>query len=246
MKKAQGWTELAMGIVALALIATIGMWVYDFGESGKQERDVQACAYSVRSAATYKIAGQSLTKINCPRNHIRFEDESQLEINAKLAKDLNNAVYITGEGEYDWTDSPWTTLYLERALCIILNTYSFDEKYTNTYKSGSFMDYLNRNRPRRSSQSYMEYFRQVENKPVGYKKKLHVLVMNETGSLAKISSNPDETIYPAFDYTLFFVRMPLTLAENYFGVLYLGEVPPLSYVVLAPTSSTKSCEVVMN
>jgi len=258
--------EIIGVIIVLVIGGILANFVIQYKLAAGSAAAVEKCRLSVVLASYTKTPVASgmepLTKLDCQRNNIRFEKESQEEINAKVANELYNCVYQSGEGEYDWAKNPWIGINANKNSCMICSTIEFDPKYIkdknyNTFDSSArFESYLSKGIVKGTALSYADYFASINNKAVPANEKMEVIYLP--------ALEPDKS------YAIYFTRLSESTAGklvDYVGgsqaktqdfasglfssLTFSSSVKssadiPRSYVFLAPVDTISGCDVVMN
>ncbi len=138
-KKAQAGT-LATLIIVLASAIVIGALIYKINtELGGCRKNVEACRFSIVSAATSKRfkAGSPINELKCPRGELCdvILKKDDIVENGKINQDKAHKIiadamaecwWMVGEGKID-PFSNWNK-HNEKSLCLICKTIYFDEE----------------------------------------------------------------------------------------------------------------------
>lgn len=171
-KKALGMGTLAILIISLAVLFTLGFFSDAIAGIITGKGDIETCRLSVLAQAQTKVLGEALVNLKCPRRQVTiFEDKVEINdkksgnykfqelsndaVNRVIAEELRSCWYKMGEGEVDVFQQE--VYGFNENVCVICSEIDFDKKIDQTKKFTGLLDYLKSNKIPGGKANYFDY-----------------------------------------------------------------------------------------
>jgi hypothetical protein len=175
-KKAQEESQHAAVVVIMIIVILslfiIGGFVFKYLMLFQKEGDIEACRLDVIKAFGTKIlgVGTPLTTLNnCKRGEVKvFKDESVDEINAYIAKQIDDCLYRINYGNLNWMSVPFAPT--SSTACLICSQFKFEEPAKTNYQKGlingkTFFNSI-KNYKMRNGQNLHDFMVEINNKGI--------------------------------------------------------------------------------